>query len=107
MVEAILVNLEDGGGEPGLGELFHGKADGGGGAREPAIGHGLAHSRPSLGCEQFGGGTIVERAGHASCTPSRCPATWARADRCREPEGPRSGSNPLASHEKGTKPNRR
>src|SRR5262245_65382643 len=104
MVESVLVNLEDGGGKSGLRQLLHSKADGGCGAREPAIGHRLAHSWPSLGCEQFGGGTIVERAGHASCTPSRCPAKRARADRCREPRPP-VGSNALASHEKGTKPN--
>ena len=67
----------------------------------------LAHSRPSLGCEQFGGGTIVERAGHASCTPSRRPQHGLAQNRCREPEGPQSGSNALASHEKGAKPNRR
>ena len=88
MVEAILVNLEDGGGESGLRQLFHGKADGGGGAWEPAIGHRLAHSRPSLGRKQFGWGTIVERAGQASCTPWRRPAHAARAEYFRRTQGP-------------------
>ena len=88
MVEAVLVNLEDRGGETGLRKLFHGEANGGGGAGESAIGDGLTHSRPALGRKQLGWGTIVERAGHASSAPWRAGCLRFALNTFGEPKAP-------------------